>query len=442
MRSKIMKRVVASAGILAILVVFFSGMTGCARREREVDERIALRWVSDPNPARQEQIALFEEVHPGIRIDLDWASVGLESILVQIAGGNPPDLFDIHSPVHFNIFAERGVLLDVTPYVEKHQVDLADFWPQCKPWMIHQDRVYAFPTNATPFVLFYNRRLFDEAGVDHPDETWTWEDMLEAAKKLTRVDPVTGRAEQFGILWEEPDILIWQNRGNKFTPDGRRSTINSPEAKEAVRFMYDLRFTYHVMPTPSEMMSMASATGWGWGGLNLFAGESIAMLPLGRWGIIQFRRNKDLDWDIAPLPKRKEGVERANLFLTRTTGISRDTKHPEAAFKFLYFLRSEEYNKLVSRGGDSLPASISMAKSDIFLHDPDHPRETRNQLYLDQLKYARNREVSPYVCALEVERITVFEYERMWARVQTPEETLDNIARRINALIEENLANR
>ena len=82
---------------------------------------------------------------------------------------------------------------------------------------------------------------------------------------------------------------------------------------------------------------------------------------------------------------------------------------------------------------------MSIAKSDIFLYDPAYPKERNNQIYLDEMEYARNLETSPYVSELKVIRIEGREYDLMWNKLQTPEETLDNIAEKINALISKNL---
>ncbi len=432
-----MRRIFVLAGILVIVGMIIG--PGCSRKKPEETAKvITLRWVTDSNPARKEQIALFEKTYPGIKINWDWASRGLQKVLTQMAGGAAPDLFDIGALDSFITLAKKGVMLDVTPYCKKYNVDMEDFWPQCKLWMYYEGKVYAFPTNAADFVLFYNKKLFDEAGIGYPDGTWAWEDLLDAAKKLTRIGPVTKRHTRFGILLQNAfDIpsLIWQNGGRKYTPDGKRCIINSPEAKEALRFIYDLRFKYHVMPSPSEAGQIGGQRAFG-NVMDIFGSEQIAMCSYGRWGVIALRKIKDLDWDIAPLPKRKE---KATFFVTRVAAISKTCKHPEEAFKFLLFLRSKEYNELISHSGDSLPACMSIAKSDIFLYDPAYPKEKNNQIYLDEMEYARNIEISPYVPEFEVGRIEGREYDLMWNKIQTPEETLDNIAKKVNGLIDENL---
>ncbi|MBT9147614.1 MAG: hypothetical protein DDT32_01376 [Syntrophomonadaceae bacterium] len=86
-------------------------LSSCAREgEKGV---VTLRWVSDPNPLRKEQIARFEKANPGIKVNLDWGSQGMEKVLTQIAGGNPPDLFAIYYPEHLRIFAGKRTILDL-----------------------------------------------------------------------------------------------------------------------------------------------------------------------------------------------------------------------------------------------------------------------------------------------------------------------------------------
>jgi multiple sugar transport system substrate-binding protein len=433
----VMKKILVFSVILFLLI-------SCAKKTQEKAGQnvVVLRWVSDANPARQKQIELFERANPGIKVQLDWTSGGQEKILTQIAGGKPPDLFDIYSPEQFRVFAEKNALLDITDYCKKYNVNLKDFWPQLAPYMYYKDRVYAIPTNAATIVLFYNRKIFDENNVKYPDESWTWDDLLEAAKKLTRIDVQKHRYDYFGFAEQFADtILPWAFGADFYTPDGKKCIINSPEGKKAFRFLYDMRFKYNVIPTPQQYEAIGSISGWGQGAMNLFATGRAAMILYGRWGIITFRKMKNLDWDIAPVPKYKDkNVERrATLFLSRSTAISINSPHPEEAFKFLMFLTTPEYNKLISHGGDSFPAVMSIARSNIFLFDPDFPNERKNKLYLDMLEYARVPRLSPYVLQMEVDEIKRFEMDLMWNQKQTPEQTLDNIANKVNRLIEENI---
>ncbi|MCD6220067.1 extracellular solute-binding protein [Candidatus Calescamantes bacterium] len=118
--------------LTCVLVIGFSVVVigGCTSKEakKENEGIVTSRWVLDPNPARKKQISLFEKVYSGIKVNLEWTSAGLEKILVQMAGGSPPDLIDIHSRINFNILMGKKVMVDITPYCEN--INLEDFWLQ------------------------------------------------------------------------------------------------------------------------------------------------------------------------------------------------------------------------------------------------------------------------------------------------------------------------
>ncbi len=420
---------------LIIGVAFVFLFAGCARKKaKEKKGVVTIRWVADPNPIRLKQIALFEKSNPDIKVNLDWSSAGLQKILTQIAGGNAPDVIILFSASDISIFAEKGALSDLTPYCEKYNVPLDDFWPLLKPYMYYEGKVYALCDNATPYVLYYNKKLFDSAGIPYPTDKWTWEDLLSASKALTK--EIGPRVKQFGFLTgvrKEP--FYWQNGASFYSKDKKRCIINSKEGKEALRFLYDMQFKYHLSPSPSEMQSIGGGQGWG-SGLSLFMSGKIGMYPCGRWVTINYRKIKDFEWDIAPLPK---GKYKATLFLSHSWAIPEDSNHKEEAFRFVKFLSEKDNELLVTSTGDGVPSRISISKTKEFLFNPEFPKETKNQLYLDEMKYAHNYELAPYAPAMEVNRIYWEEYDKMDNQIQTPEETLDRIAQRINKLIGEEL---
>lgn len=419
--------------IVLIALLFLILLSGCTKKEEK--GIVTLRWVSDPNPLRFEQIKRFEKANPEIKINFDWASNELQKVLTQIAGGTPPDLIKCESAT-LKIFASKGVILDITDYCKRDKVNLKDIWENCSPYMYYKDRIYAIPNNAGTTVLFYNKRLFDKEGIAYPDNTWTWDKFLEVAERLTKINPKGRYYEQFGTGIDYLEAFLpWQYGADFYSEDGKRCICNSDEYKKAVRFIYDLRFKYHVSPTPTEIQSVASeVTGWGQGEVNLFCSQRLAMFFCARWGIINMRKVKDLEWGIAPVPYPREG-KRVTLFGAHSTAIPSGSKHPEEAFKLLKFLLSEEYNETIIHGGDALPAVISLCKSDFFLFDPAYPKEDQNHIYIEAVEYSRPTCLSSYVSELEVGRINGVEMGKMWAGVQSPEETLDKVAQEVNKLM-------
>ncbi len=393
-------------------------------------------WIADPNPIRKEQIAIAEKQNPDFKIELDWSNTGLQKLLTQIAGSVPPDISMIYSFEDFVILCEKEVLEDLTPYCKKYNVDMGDFWPGLKPFIYYKGRVYGFPEVTSTFVLFYNKKLFNEGGVPYPEEGWSWAEFISAAQKLTKKD-TTGKIIQYGFVSDDIRInLVNQYDAHFYSEDGKVCTVDSPEFIEAMRFLYDLPFKYHVMPRPSEWQSIQRVSGIDFVAGILGSGKA-AMLIGNRYHTISLRQLKDIDWDIALLPRGKHKRTSLNA---HTNIIPRNSKNKDAAFRFLISLISKESGMLVANYGEAVPSLRSVALSEDFLFNPAFPKEIKNSIYLEGLKYAEAMsEYSPYVSPIEVKRIMEEEESKLWAEKESVEETYRNVAKRVNKLIEINL---
>ncbi|QNU26215.1 ABC transporter substrate-binding protein [Geobacillus zalihae] len=183
---------------------------------------------------------------------------------------------------------------------------------------------YALIRDASAFQMGYNKDLFDKAGVPYPKDDWTWEDFLEAAKKLTKVE--NGKIVQFGIENFYTNELLVENGGGFVSPDGKKVIIDSPESIEAIQFGRDLIHKYHVQPTSAQSQGMT----------NMFLAGKAAMRLLGPWDWADTAKNANFRWDVVPMPAGKAGNVAAASYLP--IGISKGTKHPEEAWKLLKFL--------------------------------------------------------------------------------------------------------
>jgi multiple sugar transport system substrate-binding protein len=397
---------------------------------------VYLRWMVDGNPIRKEQIAAFEKANPDIKIKPDYpgGNTALEQkALTQIIGGDPPDVFTVYGINLLRVLCEKKALLDLTPYIQKYNIDMTDFWPQLKPYIYYDDgKIYGLPDNMTDLVVFYNKKLLQDAGVPFPGDKWTLDAMLDMAKKLTKHDPKSGRVTQYGIYyWKEIQPIIWQFGGNLYSTDGKKCTFDSPECLAAIEFLNDLQVKYHVMPTLAEENQIANLGNWG-GAMNLFTAGKVAMSVGGRYMTVSYRQRKDLEWSIAPLP---QGKYPANYAFSKSFVIPHNAKHPAESFRFVKFLADKEDQLIVTRTGDGLPSRISVSQLPDFLVNPAFPKEDKNQIYLDEMQIARTEQVSPYAPGLEVSRILNEEFGKLWAKKQSPKETVTNAAKQINALL-------
>jgi len=184
-------------------------------------------------------------------------------------------------------------------------------------------------------------------------------------------------------------------------------------------------------------MSLSPTGAWG-GDALLFMSEKIAMNISGRWLSIQYRQKKDLEWDVAPLPR---GKQKYTLLASKTYAIPSICPQKELAFKFLMHLISPEDELLVANYGDGIPSIKDIGQSKQFLYNPQYPNERNNRLYLEEMKHARVAEYSPYISQLDVNAVLGEEFDTMWAGKQSADEACERAARRINAIIKRNIAN-
>jgi multiple sugar transport system substrate-binding protein len=286
-------------------------------------------WVN----AIEEFQASFNQANPGIELVRDDSRYG-DKEAVFTTQSQAKAAADI---VHFSYrpirhFADRGYLMDLTPFIQKEGGDkyLAQ-WDQsalevCK----YKGKIYCLPDDLNPLVLMYNTQHFKEAGLDPTKPPTTWEQFLDYAKKLTRA----GRYG-VGILGARQEGVFmrfnpwpWGAGGEYLTPDEKHSALDRPEFLEGFKFYVELFSKYKVVP-PGVIEQGAQEV------RTQLAHEKVSMiitLPAAL-GIVQaINPNMKVRevMALAPVPVSKKKVTSA-WFSVRV--MSAFTKNPEAAWK-------------------------------------------------------------------------------------------------------------
>ena len=214
-----------------------------------------IRWVVDPHKIRHITIDLFERSNPDIHVVNDTnvgnPDIGDQLILTQLAGDFPPDVMALYTPENIRSFTQNDLLLDLRPYIKKYHIHIDDLWPQVKPYMYDKDKIIGISENCYALTVFYNKKLFREAGVPFPRPHWTWDECLDAARKLTKYKTVNGRqvTVQKGLyIVDLPDIFVWMYGGKMFSDDGKRCLIDEERAMRGIRYWSDMRLKYKSDP--------------------------------------------------------------------------------------------------------------------------------------------------------------------------------------------------
>jgi multiple sugar transport system substrate-binding protein len=390
-----MKRVALA---LAVLLPVLTGCGGGAKTKTTAGEPVRLTLYTWTRPAElavnQELCRQFEASHPGIKVEVqnEPGERAMEKLQAMVAAGNPPDVMSIHGAYFMPMAADKA-LLDLEPFIrEDRSFDLADFYPGLVQQCRYQGTLYSLPRYTSVYVLFYNRDLFDTAGLAYPDDRWTWDDYLAAAQKLT-----IPAKKQWGAVIDFWGARIypwvWSADGRILDTTGKRCLLDQAGAEQALQFLVDLRLKHRVCPANTVAEKKQN--------IAMFTSGQVAMYQTGAWDIQSMKDAKTLRWDVAPLPMKKE---HATLLGTENYAIAAGTKHPKEAWELFKFLLGKEAQGVMATKLEKQPSRQSAA-NDVFLK---LKVGYNTKVFVDALGYAR---LAPNIA--EWDRVSHFIQEQL-----------------------------
>lgn len=410
----IMKRFYSTILWFIILAVF---LTGCSGKKTLIT---FFTWTPhDEYSVNQELIKKFNKTYPKVKIKHinDSSSRAMDKLQTMFAAGTPPDVMSIHGAYYVPL-ASKNALFNLDSLIKTDkEFNLSDFYPILVNACRYNDVLYSLPRYTSVYVLFYNKELFKQEGLAFPDKTWDWDDYLQAAIKLTKDADNNGIIDQYGCVIDFWGARlypwIWQNNGKLFNADRTKCLVDHTPAVEAVQFLVNLQYEYKVTPRtlPQEYKS----------NVEMFSMGKIGMFISGAWEI-QNLRSSHLDWDIAPLPKRKQ---HATILGMENYAISRTTERLEEAWLFFKFLLNAESQKVMADKLEKQPSLISIAK-EYVKSDTGYNR----QVLVDALQYAKQCPNIPQWS--EVGHFWQDELDLIWVGKKSVSEGLSDAARKIN----------
>lgn len=367
-----------SLSIFAVLLslIATSLLTACGGTS---SDKITLSyWIWDKNqaPAVQTIADDFHKANPNISVDVEVTPYKNHAYFTKletaITGGKGPDVFWMNGP-NFVKYASNGVLQPLDDQLKTDNVSLSNYPQALVDLYSWNGKHYALPKDFDTIGLWYNKALFDAAGVKYPDTTWTWDTLTTAAKKLS--DPKKG---VFGIgaaMDSQQNFYntILQNGGYIISPDKKKSGYDDPASVGGLKFWTDL---IHAGASPSEQ-AMADTDPF-----DLFESGKIAMYYGGSWDAIAFAQNaytKD-KVDVAVLP---QGKQRATVIHGLGNVVNAKSAHPQEAAKFAEYLGSRSAAEIQAKTGTVIPAYNGSQTAWINAYPTFHV-----QIYLDELAYA------------------------------------------------------
>ena len=432
-----MKQVFAILAVVAALLWGLAVLT----LDRGDPDAVTLRWATDPGPARMVQTALFSDVHPGIAVSVEGGA--MEKLLVQCATGTGPDIIDTWDVSQMSAFVRAGVLLDLTPYAAQMGFAPENTYPAVRDALMVEGRQYRFPGNVAVNAIVYNKAIFDDHGVPYPDPDWTYDEFIETGK-LFASPGKSGKTHLAIATYDSQGFyrdLLWGHGGTHYRDRGLASNLDSPEAIAAMQLYHDMLHEHGVLPTPEIASSMSAQGGWGSGAITWFANERAATIRIGRWFLIMLANYPGLAEKLGAVPLPRVGDRPSQGYIdVRGSGISAKSRNKEAALKFLQYLASEDFNRLIVKDGDSLPPNPAYATDGRALTNAACMDPMFHQVFVDAAAGARPIDVSPFMDAMQCDRWLL---ERI-ARVENNRDIdvtalMQELAREVNRRIRRNI---
>lgn len=332
------------------LVTSTGGLAGCSSgfsRGRPEGDGITLRmtmWTSDPD-----QIALFDKIADDFMsqndavTNIEFESLALDQLDMVLTTGitadDAPDLTWL--PVESSLeYIDADALLDAAPTLSvTNGYDLDDLVPHLQESWRHGDAQYGVPFSTGPFIMYFNKDLYAEAGVKSPAELlaqgdWTWESFRETSSQLTDATGVPGYVvNDFEFRnWTRLLPLMDAYDASPWNDDATQCTVDSPEMREALDLFHGMVFEDRCSPVPGQQADF-------WGGQ---AGATSAFL-----GASTLLADATFDWAIVPTPSGPAGDVQA-VGQSAIVALAAGKNH-DAALEFLAFLTNRENAARISK---------------------------------------------------------------------------------------------
>lgn len=401
------------AAAAAILIVCIALLISCSGGNN--GETVITFWQFWDLANVEELVRAFEAENPGIRVEVEqltWKS-GLQKIQAAVASGTQPDLCELGS-TWVPRFSYSGVLEDLT-HIYNAVADSFLMWDSAK-W---DGRVYGLPWLQGSRVLFYNRTLFDRAGLNADAPPETWDELLDAAKRINDLGPdIYGFGLNLGeryVLYKKFMAFAWGNGGRILDDDGT-VVFNSDENLEALRFYLEL--AKYSLKEKQEVFD------------HQFKMEKLGMQVSGAWNLNNYATEApDLDYGVAlvPKPSREKGTH-ASFAGAELLVIFKNSKHKEEALRLARFLQSYPMAKQISIAERSVfPASKRALWDAAFL------RDDKVKVFVRQALTSRSAPAHPGW--IEMEDVINRSIEEVLYGKIDPEQALNSAAEKLHEIV-------
>lgn len=387
--------IIAVVLIAVVAVTALQLLGGSKNKDTTSDKKASVSFLIFGDPAEKAAyetlVAEFERAHPEIDINLQHIASQADyraRLGADFAAGTPSDIVLINYR-RYAQFAGKNQLEPLGLYLEQSSlIQESDFYPETIEPFKWQGELMCIPQNLSSLVVYYNKSLFDAAGLAYPSDDWTWDEFLATAQALTLDLDGDGTIDQYGV-GIEPSIFrlapfVWQNGGDitngKIAPSAL--TLDTPESREALEWFIALQTVHHVVPDAVAEGAEESE--------SRFLNGRLGMFFNSRRGVPTYREIEGFDWDVAALPV---GRQPAGILHSDAYCMAAATKDKAAAWTFIEFANAAVGQAIIAKTGRTVPSLIIVANSEAFLDPTAKPANSK--AFLDTVPYIRYVPIMP-----------------------------------------------
>ena len=375
-------------------------------------------WDVAQNNYINEVIAAFEAANPDIKIELQNtpSTEYVTKLNTQLNGGSDVDMFFVKEADKTKVFYDRGQLTDLTPYIEASGIDMADY-SGTEANFVFDGKVYGMPVRTDQYVLFYNKDIFDAAGVPYPDNDMTWTEFEDLALQLTSGE---GANKTYGAHFHSWNACV-QNWG---VQDGEHTIMSGEYSFFKPYYEMVLR-----MQEAGSCMDYGTIQGSGIGYTDVFARGQVAMLPMGSW-LIQTMIQKNatgessVNWGVAVIPHAEDVPNGYTVGATTPICINNASKNKDAAWKFVSFISGPEGAQILAECGQ-VPALSGEGYLEAYAAADGMPEDILDGLYASHI--SPDRPAMDKVT--EIDQMLLAEHQLILLGEETVDEGIANMNR-------------
>jgi multiple sugar transport system substrate-binding protein len=354
-----------------------------------------------------------------------------KKILTAVVSGNPPDVVNQVTPVAK--WASRLALLALDEYIRRDRFDTTVFFPSLWDEMRYRRHVYAVPVFSGSYALFYNKKLFREAGLDPEKPPQTWKEVWELNDRFLARDHA-GRIVRMGFIPNYGNlqtfmVMSWEMGAKFLSDDGKTVTLADSAVRTALGWIADFYTRYGVDDVAAFM------GGFGFAEQHGFIAGKVAMMVLDSSFPDQIKAYRpDLEYGVAMVPTF-EGRAPCSASGSWWLGIPRGAPHPDAAWEFIKHAVTKEVQLVeVEKAEESMFPANRLAAT-----DPRFMKNHEREIFVRMMDYAHSPAVVPMAHDVFWREIMGAQ-ERVIRRIQAPDEALMQGEKVLQRILDDALA--